>query len=96
MRLPFFPPSPVNIPTSFYDSWTIEQQIAFLAKYKQGKLIAGEGITLVYNGDGTFTITATAASVPKPAVNIVAEDPEAFEFVYDEETNTYTFRMIGD
>lgn len=96
MRLPFFPPSPVNVPTSFYDSWTIEQQIAFLAKYKQGKLKAGDGITLVYNGDGTFTISATAASVPKPAVNIVSEEPDFATFDYDESTNTYTFRLHSD
>lgn len=96
MKFPFFPISPLAVPTTFNKAWTIEQQIAWLARYKQDKLIAGEGITLVYNGNGTYTISATGGVTPeRPPVNMVSHD-DAYEFEYDEETNTWYLENTSD
>lgn len=52
-----FPFNPFVVPSSFFDSWTVAQQIEYLAKNKQNKLVAGDGIKLTLNQDGTYTIS---------------------------------------
>lgn len=62
-KKPFpFPISPLVVPSSFNNSWTVEQQIIYLAEHKQGKLVAGDNITITKNEDGTYTISATDGS----------------------------------
>ena len=56
--LPFFPPRLV-IPASFSDCLSYGQQVAWLAMNKSPKLVAGEGIELTENEDGTITISIT-------------------------------------
>ena len=54
----FQPGSPVIIPTEFSESIPYYQVVRWLSEYKQGKLIEGDGVSIVDNHDGTYTINA--------------------------------------
>lgn len=84
LYVPFIPEvNPFVVPSSFYDSWTVEQQIIYLAENKQGRLIPGDGIDIEDNEDGTYTISCTGGvggghtykveSVAHPSEGAVAE-----------------------
>lgn len=64
------------IPTTFRDCLTYEQQIVFLFRMKQNKLIEGENITLTDNGDGTVTISADGGSSSGATYELVSVTPD--------------------
>lgn len=54
----FQPGAPVMIPTEFSESIPYYQMVKWLEEWKQGKLIEGDGVSIVDNHDGTYTINA--------------------------------------